>query len=149
MKKLILFVVLISTSAVLRAQILIPVQWAYAGKRISKTEAMILIKATIDDGWHIYSQNISDGGPVKTTIAFTPGAQYKLSGVTVEPKVITRFEKAFNMNVSYFEHSVVFQQKIKTNTAGPLTVKGSVEYMTCNDQKCLPPDQVNFTVTIK
>lgn len=149
MKKLILLVALVCTTALLRAQILTPVQWAYAGKRISKTEAMILIKATVDDGWHLYSQNTTEGGPVKTTITFTPNTQYKLSGSTVEPKAITRFEKAFNMNVSYFEHSVVFQQKIKTNTAGPLIVKGSVEYMTCNDQKCLPPDQLSFTVTIK
>ncbi len=149
MKKLILILTLVCTSAVLRAQILTPVKWAYAGKRISKTEAMILIKATIDDGWHLYSQNTTEGGPVKTTITFTPNAKYKLLGKTIEPKAITKFEKAFNMNVSYFEHSVVFQQKIKTNASGPLTVKGTVEYMTCNDQKCLPPDQLNFTVTIK
>lgn len=149
MKKIILLMMLLCAGTVLRAQILTPVQWAYAGKRISRTEAMILIKATIDDGWHVYSQNTTDGGPVKTTIKFSPGQNFKLVGNTIEPKAITRFEKAFNMNVSYFEHSVVFQQKIKTNGSGPLTVKGTLEYMTCNDQKCLPPDQLDFAVTIK
>ncbi|WP_342645435.1 protein-disulfide reductase DsbD domain-containing protein [Mucilaginibacter sp. CSA2-8R] len=149
MKKLILILVLMCAGATLRAQILTPVKWAYAGKRISKTEAVILIKATMDDGWHLYSQNTTEGGPVKTTITFTPDAKYKMIGKTIEPKAITEFEKAFNMNVSFFEHSVVFQQKIKMSTAGPLTVKGTVEYMTCNDQKCLPPDQLSFTVTIK
>jgi DsbC/DsbD-like thiol-disulfide interchange protein len=149
MKKLVLSITLVLTSTLLRAQIMNPVKWAYAAKRISKTEVVVMIRATIDNGWHIYSQNLADGGPVRTTFTFPAGKRYSLVGKIIEPKPVTKYEKAFGMNVSYFEHSVVFQQKIKLTSGGPVTVKGSLEYMTCNDEKCLPPDNVEFAVAIK
>lgn len=149
MKRITLTLLLVLAGILLKAQILTPVKWAYAGKRISKTEAVVMIRTTIEDGWHIYSQNAADGGPVKTTFTFPSNPDFRLIGKTAEPKPVTKYEKAFSMNVSYFEHSVVFQQKVKLNGAGQVTVKGSLEYMTCNDQKCLPPDNVEFTVVIK
>jgi DsbC/DsbD-like thiol-disulfide interchange protein len=110
---------------------------------------LIMIKATIDKGWHIYSQHVAEGGPVKTTFTFDPDKKYQMAGKTLEPKPVTRYEKAFGMDVNFFEHSVVFQQKVKLNSSGPVTVTGSLEYMTCNDERCLPPDTVPFTVVIK
>lgn len=144
MKKLVLSITLVLTGALLKAQILKPVKWAYAAKRINKTEAMVMIRATVDNGWHIYSQNVADGGPVRTTFTFPAGKRYRLVGKIIEPKPVTKYEKAFGMNVSYFEHSVVFQQRIKLTSAGPVTVKGALEYMTCNDEKCLPPITSNL-----
>jgi thiol:disulfide interchange protein DsbD len=149
MKKLITSaVILLLFTAAAKAQILTPVHWSYGAKKIDKGEAVIFIKATIDDGWHLYSQFVKDGGPVKTTITFPPSASYTLIGKTVEPTPITRNEKVFNMDVSFFEHEVVFQQKIKLK-AGQATVKGMLEYMTCNDNKCLPPDNLDFSVLVK
>jgi len=106
------------------------------------------MKATIDDGWHLYSQTVKDGGPIKTAFTFPASKEYALVGKTIEPTPITRYEKAFSMNVSFFEHSVIFQQKIKLK-AGQATVKGTLEYMTCNDEKCLPPEDLEFTVAVK
>lgn len=131
-----------------KSQILAPVSWSYAAKKTGKTEAVLFIKATIDKGWHVYSQFVKEGGPVKTTITFAPSASYALAGRTVEPKPITRMEKAFNMEVGFFETSVIFQQKVKLK-AGQVTVKGSLEYMTCNDQKCLPPDHIEFEIPVR
>ncbi|NML65057.1 sugar transporter [Hymenobacter sp. RP-2-7] len=149
MKKLLLagFALLGATQA--HAQILAPVHWSYAAKRTSPTEAVVLLKATIDPGWHIYSQNVKDGGPVKTTFTFDPSKAYALVGKTAEPTPITRLEKTFNMNVSYFEKSVVFQQKVKLAGKGPATVAGKLEFMTCNDEKCLPPDEITFSIPVK
>jgi thiol:disulfide interchange protein DsbD len=141
-------VILLLFTAAAQAQILTPVHWSYGAKKIGKNEAVVFIKATIDDGWHLYSQFVKDGGPVKTTITFPPSASYTLIGKTVEPTPITRNEKVFNMDVSFFEHEVVFQQKIKLK-AGQATVKGTLEYMTCNDNKCLPPDNLDFSVPVK
>ncbi|WP_158827559.1 protein-disulfide reductase DsbD N-terminal domain-containing protein [Mucilaginibacter lacusdianchii] len=149
MKKILVALMLFLAAASLKAQILTPVKWAYAAKRISKTEAVVMMRATVDDGWHIYSQHVADGGPVKTTFTFTASPNYAIAGKTVEPKAITKYEKAFGMNVSYFEHSVIFQQRVRLMSAGPVTVKGTLEYMTCNDEKCLPPDNVTFAVAIK
>ncbi|MBC6110190.1 protein-disulfide reductase DsbD N-terminal domain-containing protein [Pedobacter fastidiosus] len=130
------------------AQIEKPVTWSYAAKKVSKTEAVLYIKATIEDKWHIYSQNIKDGGPVKTTFSFSPSKDFGLVGKTTEPKAVVKYESTFKMNVSYFENSVIFQQKIKLNKATTV-VKGKVEFMVCNDKQCLPPEEVEFSVPVK
>ncbi|PWK79566.1 thiol:disulfide interchange protein DsbD [Mucilaginibacter oryzae] len=131
-----------------KSQILQPVKWSYAARKTSATEAVVYIKATIDVGWHVYSQFVKDGGPVKTTINFNPSNTFTLVGRTTEPQPITRMEKAFGMEVGFFEGSVIFQQKIKLK-ARQVTVSGKLEYMTCNDQKCLPPDNIDFSIPIK
>ncbi|MGV3706603.1 MAG: protein-disulfide reductase DsbD domain-containing protein [Arcticibacter sp.] len=148
MKKffLVLLTVIIARST--QAQVLEPVKWSYAAKRLNSTEAMVLIKATVDRGWHIYSQHVADGGPVATSFTFAPSKAFTLVGKTIEPKPVTKFEKAFGMNVSYFENAVVFQQKIKIKAGQPV-VKGTLEFMACNDEKCLPPDEVSFSIPVK
>lgn len=130
------------------AQIETPVTWSYAQKKVSATEAIIYVKATIQDGWHIYSQHVKPGGPVKTTIKFAPSKDFTKVGPTVEPKPLSKFEKVFDMNVGYFENQVVFQQKIKLNKPETV-VKGTIEFMVCDESKCLPPDEIQFSVQIK
>jgi len=148
MKKILFIAVAMMFSMQLHAQILTPVKWAYGFKKIGKQEAVIFIKATIDEGWHVYSQTVKDGGPVKTTFTFAASKAYTLVGKTQEPTPITRYEKVFSMNVSFFEKSVIFQQKVRLKT-GQATVKGTLEYMTCNDKQCLPPETVEFSVAVK
>jgi len=148
MKKVIIFVALIVVSIGAYAQIEAPVKWAYGAKRISSTEAVVFLKATIQDGWHIYSLNVKDGGPIKTSFTFSPSNEYYLTGSATEPTPVTKYEKAFSMNVSYFEKSVIFQQKIRLKTANATVVKGKLEYMTCNDMKCLPPDDIDFSIPV-
>ena len=130
------------------AQIEAPVKWSYAAKKISNTEAVVFLKATIQDGWHIYSQDVKDGGPIKTSFTFLPSKEYSLAGNTTEPTPLTKYEKAFSMNVSYFEKSVIFQQKIHLKSPNVSAVKGKLEYMTCNDRKCLPPEDLDFSVPL-
>jgi DsbC/DsbD-like thiol-disulfide interchange protein len=149
MKKLTLILTLFLFSAAgAFAQIENPVTWSYGQKKISKTEAIIYLKATIEDGWHIYSQNLKPGGPIKTSFTFAPSKEFVKVGKTVEPKAANKFEKVFNMNVGYFEKQVIFQQKVKLLKPNA-TVKGKLEYMVCNESKCLPPTEVDFTVQVK
>jgi DsbC/DsbD-like thiol-disulfide interchange protein len=148
MKKILFIAVAMMFSMQLHAQILTPVKWAYGFKKTGKQEAVIFIKATIDEGWHVYSQTVKDGGPVKTTFTFAASKAYTLVGKTQEPTPITRYEKVFSMNVSFFEKSVIFQQKVRLKT-GQATIKGTLEYMTCNDKQCLPPETVEFSVAVK
>jgi DsbC/DsbD-like thiol-disulfide interchange protein len=148
MKNLILFAIGLLFSISTSSQILKPVKWSYAAKKTSKTDATLYIKATIDEGWHIYSQNMADGGPVKTTFSFADSKTYKPVGKTIEPKAIVKFEKSFDMDVSYFEKSVIFQQKVKLTGANAI-VKGTLEYMVCDDSQCLPPETVEFSIPIK
>lgn len=148
MKKLKLLLAASLLSTGLFAQILQPVKWSYAAKKISKTEAVLLMKATIDNGWHIYSSQQKDGGPIKTSFTFTPSKDYAVNGAVAEPKPVTKFENTFKMNVSYFEKSVVFQQKIKLKK-DQVNIKGSLEYMVCNDKQCLPPENIDFNIPVK
>ncbi|WP_028295322.1 protein-disulfide reductase DsbD N-terminal domain-containing protein [Olivibacter sitiensis] len=130
------------------AQIEEPVKWSYVAKKINNKEAVVFLKATVDKGWHIYSQNVKEGGPQPTTFTFAKSADYTLVGKTIEPKGITKYEEVFDMDVTYFENEVVFQQKVSI-PKGAATVKGTLEFMVCNDSKCLPPDEINFSVAIK
>lgn len=148
MKKLTLAVALLVISIGAYAQIEAPVKWAYAAKKVSADEAVVFLKATIQSGWHIYSMNVKDGGPIKTSFTFAPSSQYSLVGKPTEPTPLTKYEKAFGMNVSYFEKEVIFQQKIKLKAANASVVKGKLEYMTCNDMKCLPPEDIDFSIPL-
>lgn len=148
MKKIFFVIAALLLSATSFSQILQPVKWSYATKKTGKNEAVIYLKATIDKGWHIYSQRLSEDGPVKTSFNFSPSSAYKKLGATVEPTPVTTFEKAFNMNVSYFTNTVIFQQKVSIPKV-PAVIRGKIEYMACNDQKCLPPEEVDFSVAIK
>ncbi|WP_431844509.1 protein-disulfide reductase DsbD N-terminal domain-containing protein [Pedobacter immunditicola] len=148
MKKVTLILAFFFISFGAFAQIENPVTWSYGQKKISKTEAIIYLKATIEDGWHIYSQNIKPGGPIKTSFTFAPSKDFVKVGKTIEPKPATKFEKVFNMDVSYFKNQVIFQQKVKL-LKPTATIKGKLEYMVCDETKCLPPTEVEFTVQVK
>ena len=148
MKKILAAVAALIISVSAFAQIEHPVKWAYAAKKTSANEVTVFLKATIEPGWHIYSMHVKDGGPIKTSFTFTPSKEYSLVGKPDEPTPLTKFEKAFNMDVSYFEKEVVFQQKIKLKSPNTKAVNGTLEYMTCNDKKCLPPDDVKFTIPL-
>jgi DsbC/DsbD-like thiol-disulfide interchange protein len=130
------------------AQILKPVKWSYAAKKTSATEAIVYIKATIEQGWHIYSLDTPDEGPVPTSIVLTPNHSYQLTGEVLQPTPARKMEKQFGTEVRYFEKTVIFQQKIKLQ-ADKATVKGEIVFMVCSDQQCLPPDTISFSVDIK
>jgi len=149
MKKLLLSITVLLISAASYAQIEAPVKWSYAAKKLNNNEAVVFLRATIQDGWHIYSQNVKDGGPIKTSFTFAKSNDYTLIGTPSEPKPISKYEDAFKMNVSYFEKTVTFQQKIKLKSGSLAAIKGQLEYMTCNDRKCLPPEDVDFTIPLK
>ena len=149
MKKLSLLVVaVLFTLTGAFAQIHTPVKWSVASKKISNSEAVIFIKATIDQGWHIYGQNVPDGGPISTSFTFSTAKEYSLNGKVAAPAPQSKYEKEFKMNVPYYAKEVVFQQKVKLN-GKQATVKGTVEFMACDKTQCLPPDEYSFNVTIK
>jgi len=148
MKSIILFLAVSLFSLTVNSQILKPVKWSYAAKKTSATEAVVYIKASLEGNWHIYALNIPNGDQIKTTFTFAPQKTFKLKGRTLEPKPITKFEKALDINVSYFEKSVVFTQNVQL-LASSAVVKGEVEFMACNDQRCLPRETIKFSIPVK
>lgn len=146
-KNLILFLICSFFTLKGFGQIYHPLKWSYAAKKTSKTEAVVFVKATLEKGWHLYSQFVERGGPQPTKFTFEKSNTYILAGDTKEPKAIVRLEPTFMMEVGFFENSVIFQQKVKLN-GKKAVVKGKVKFMVCNDKMCLPPDEVEFTINI-
>lgn len=130
-------------------QILKPVKWSFSTKQISAAEVQLVLTATIDPTWHLYSQDIPPDGPVPTSFTFEKSTDYKLIGKVKEPKAKEEFDKNFDMVVKYFADKAVFTQNIEVLTDKDFQIKGFLEFMCCDDGRCLPPDEVDFTFKIK
>ncbi len=125
-----------------------PVRWSYRSEKISDAEFDLVITANIEKGWHVYSQFIKEGGPIPTSFKFTPSKSYKLKGTVIElPKAVSAFDKNFDMQIAWHKEKVDFRQRIVLNVPNT-TVSGMLEFMVCNDQKCLPPAEVEFKIQV-
>ncbi|WP_316785954.1 protein-disulfide reductase DsbD domain-containing protein [Pedobacter frigiditerrae] len=147
MKRIILFAVLIFTFSGVNAQLEKPVSWSYLAKKTNKNEATLYLKARMQNRWHIYSLAVK-GIHAKTGFNFSPSKDYTLTGKTMEPKPVSRYDKILKLNLTYFENEVVFTQRIKLNKTSTI-VKGKVEFMACNDKQCLPSEEVSFSIPVK
>lgn len=142
------FLLFIFAVTALNAQIVKPISWAFSVKQVNDSEYALISQATIQKGWHLYSQFVGDGGPVATAFTYTPSADYVLDGKTTEGTPITKYEKTFGMDVKYFQEKAEFSQKIIVHNKNAFTIKGNVYGMTCNDSMCLPPKQVDFVFNV-
>lgn len=129
------------------AQMQEPVKFQTELKKISDTEAELVFNATIDAGWHLYSTDLPEDGPVSATINFDKMEGAELVGkLTPQGKVIEHFDNMFEMTLRYFEGKGTFVQKVKF-TGGNYALKGYLQYGACNDENCLPPTDVEFSYT--
>ena len=131
------------------AQIQDPVQFKTELKKISETEAQIVFTGTIDAGWHVYSTELPEGGPISATFNTDKMEGVELDGkLTPQGKEIENYDKMFEMNVRYFEEKATFIQKLKI-TATNYFIEGYLQYGSCNDENCLPPTDVEFSFSGK
>lgn len=150
MRKVTVLLVLLVTGFMANAQVQNPVKWAYKLKKVNATTYEVQITATIDKGWHIYSQTTPDGGPVPTTIKFAKNPLVTLVGAAKEVgKLEQRHEELFGVDVKQFSNIVSFVQTVKVKTAVKTSVVGTVEFMVCNDTQCLPPTTNKFSLSIQ
>ena len=144
MKKTFFATLLLLLAVVVQAQIHEPVKFKTELKTLSADEVEITFTGTIDKGWHVYSTDLGDGGPISATFNTE-----KLSGATLVGKLkpvgkeVSAFDKLFEMKVRYFANTAQFVQKLKL-TGGAYEIDGYLEYGACNDENCLPPTQVPF-----
>lgn len=148
-KTRILYLVLLITPILCWSQIYEPIQWSTTINEISETEYELNATATIDGNWHVYSQDVPEGGPIATSFAFQSNNHYLKKGNTKEEEGHTVDDPVFNMRIKYFEKKAVFKQRIKINSKTPFKVQATVEFMACNDTQCLPPEEVELVFEIK
>ncbi|MEZ4982286.1 MAG: protein-disulfide reductase DsbD family protein, partial [Saprospiraceae bacterium] len=128
-----------------QAQILEPVKWTFDIEPLSGNEYNLKFTADLDEGWTIYSQFTSDDGPVPTVFEFDPGNHFTRVGKVEESgKKKEGYDPLFDVDVIKFvKGPVLFSQKVKVSDASkPIT--GYLTYMTCDNEKCLPPTDVDF-----
>lgn len=125
------------------------ISWAFSAKKLPGNKYELHMTATPPTGWHVYSQNTPDGGPIPTTFTFNNNALTTLTGKVKEVgKTVKYFDKNFKVNVIYFEGKADFVQvvtvkgKIKTN------ISGEIESMICNDKICMPPNTEKFNIAL-
>jgi thiol:disulfide interchange protein DsbD len=134
-----LFVLLLAISTA-NAQILDPVKYSTSVDKISDSDFNLVITATIDEGWHLYSQNVPEDGPIATTIYLKDSVNtYQLIGLPIEEKGHTSFDKTFGMDIKYFENTTTFKQRVRLLTNEKIDINGEIEFMACDDGQCTPP----------
>lgn len=133
---------MLMVSILVQAQIQNPAKFSVQLKAGKTAEAELVFTGKIAAGWHVYSTNLPGGGPTSATFNVEKLDGVELVGkLTPRGKEIKNFDKAFEMQLRYFENSVQFVQKIRF-TKPQYALKGYLEYGACNDQSCLPPTQV-------
>ncbi|MCS3796233.1 protein-disulfide reductase DsbD domain-containing protein [Niastella sp. OAS944] len=148
MKVTLLSILVTLISAVTMAQSSNEVKWAFSSKKIADKTYEVQMTATVNGGWHIYSQKVGVDGPIPTSFTFSKNPLVVLDGtVNEQGKVISKNEEVWGGVVKYYENKVVFVQKVKIK-GGKTKLAGKVEYMVCNDEKCLPPAETEFSVAI-
>ncbi|WOD44572.1 protein-disulfide reductase DsbD family protein [Hwangdonia lutea] len=126
------------------SQVFDPVKWSTSVEKLSDTEYLLITDAIIESGWHLYSQNVPEDGPIPTTFGFEPNAGYELIGKVAEDEGHTVNDPVFNMRIKFFDNKAEFRQRIKVLNQELSIVKGEVEFMVCDDTRCLPPNYVDL-----
>ncbi|WP_298299856.1 protein-disulfide reductase DsbD domain-containing protein [Hydrotalea sp.] len=149
MKKLLAFLVFGMYFSVAHAQIKDPVSWKYAAVKKSADTYEVVITASVEKPWHIYSQNTGAGGPVPTSFSFKKNPLVSVEGKTIElGKLQKVYDNNFKTEVLYYSGQVVFKQLVKVRGNVKTNISGTVEYMVCDDQQCLPPTKKSFDVKL-
>lgn len=138
-----------TTAAPEQSGILEPVKWSFMSKSLGDDVFELTMTANMDDGWSIYSQHTSDDGPVPTSFEFESENFKSLSEMEEIGEKKEGMDPLFEVNVIKFTKGpVVFKKKLKvTDYTQPIA--GYVTYMTCDDTRCLPPTDVDFSFKVK
>ena len=145
--KVFLLVIVAALSSVMAfAQPIDPVAWNSSVEKVAEGEYRIVIKANVEQGWHIYDLGpYALGGPMATAFTFEPSSDYELvGGVEAQGELVRHYDDIYEMEIGYYEGEVVFSQVVKS--AGS-KITAAVEYMACNDENCITADS-DFTFNV-
>lgn len=149
MRRFLFFLIISFASFQGISQIKDPVKWTATSKK-NGADYDVILTATFPKPWHIYSQTTGEGGPIPTKVSFAKNPLLNLQGNVKEVgKLKEEYDKNFDTKVKYFGDKVDFVQTLKVKGNVKTNVAVTIEYMTCNDQQCLPPTKKTFNVALK
>lgn len=140
---------LLFVSNTIYSQLVDPVKWETTVEKNSDTEYTLIATATIENGWHLYSQDVPEDGPIPTTFTFYTNDDFELVGNTNEEDGRIVDDPVFKMKIKYFENKTEFRQRIRILNEELSVVNGEVEFMACDDKMCTPPTIKDFVFNIK
>lgn len=145
----IFFVFTVLFSLGLKAQVIEPIKWSFDHKH-DGNEVDLIFTATMDQGWHLYDTFLPEGGPIATEFVFDDPSLFELVGeLQKNPEPVEKFDNIFMLNLRFFSDVAVFTQKIKLKTDQAITISGHVTFMGCDDEMCLPPNEIDFSFAMK
>ena len=143
MKKAMSMALLLLVAMFCNAQMANPVKFTSSLKTGNTAEGEIVFSGKIESGWHVYSTNLGSDGPIEATFHVDSKDGVELVGkLTPRGHEISKMDNMFGMKLRYFEHSVQFVQKVKF-TKPNYSIKAYLEFGACNDERCMPPTQVD------
>jgi thiol:disulfide interchange protein DsbD len=148
MKKVLAYLLVLFSILTVKAQIFEPVEWETSIEKKSDTEVDLVFTASIDEGWHLYSQDVPPDGPEATEFTYTKSDKYELVGKTTEGKGHVVDDPVFNMKIKYFSDHAEFRQTVKLLDPNIHKIETMVYFMVCDDSKCLPPTEEEFEFVI-
>lgn len=150
MKKFSLFIFAVLLSAGAFAQNVNPVSWTFSSKKISEGVYELQMVATIQDGWHLYAQSQpADAIAQPTSFTFNKNPLVTFDGKVKEVGKLQHFtDKKAGISANQYSHTVSFIQRVKLKGKAKTSVTGVVEFQTCNEERCLPPKNVNLTIAL-
>ena len=151
MKKGFLFLLIAFMSVVASAQMANPVSWTFNSKKISDNVYEVQMVATMQNGWHLYSQTQpKDAIAQPTSFSFTKNPLINLDGKVKETGKLEKFkDEELGVSANQYSKVVVFTQKVTLKGKAKSNVGGNVTFQTCDDKKCLPPKTINFSIALK
>jgi DsbC/DsbD-like thiol-disulfide interchange protein len=128
-----------------------PVSWDYTTKKISDKVYEVHLKATMNNGWHIYAQKQPKGGiGLPTTVKFSANPLLALKGSPQEKgKLEVVKNEEVDMENHQYEHEVEFVQTVTMKANIKTNITGTIEFMACTDERCLPPETVTFSLQLQ
>ena len=146
-RRLFLFVMTLTAvfTSFSHAQVLEPIKWNFRVEKVEQGIYDLVSEAQIDEHWHLYTQKEYEEGPLPTVFTFEETEGVELVGNVKEGKSITRYEEIWKADISFFEDHGTFTQRVRKVKESPVAVKGYLEFMTCDDTRCLPPEMVDFS----
>lgn len=150
MKRLFFFLLLLVGMGA-AAQNASPVSWTFSSKKVSEGVYEVYLNASIQPGWHLYAQNQpSDAIAQPTTFAFAKNPLLQYDGKVREIGKLEKFrDEKLDVSANQYSNKVQFVQKVKVVGKAKTAVTGKLEFQTCDDEKCLPPKTVNFSIALQ
>jgi thiol:disulfide interchange protein DsbD len=150
MKKLFLILSSLFIVTLASAQGLNPVSWSFSSKKISDNVYELHVIATIQQGWHVYSQSQPvDAIAQPTSFAFNKNPLLQFDGNVKEIGKLEKFkDKELDISANQYSNKVTFIQRVKLRGKAKTNVTGKLTYQTCNDEKCLPPKTINLSIAL-